>query len=118
MEQNITPEALAPAPISLKKRDLFFAFFIGLFVAIVLILIAKNVDVSIPFSNWLPVVFPILAPIGLYLTYLLGRKWRAIFQAGKFFLVGSLNTFLDFGILNLLIFSTGIAAGIGFSLFK
>lgn len=36
----------------------------------------------------------------------------------KFLCVGLLNTGVDFGILNLLMFSTGITSGIGYSLFK
>jgi len=39
-------------------------------------------------------------------------------QAGKFILVGILNTLIDLGVLNLLIFITGIASGFGYSAFK
>lgn len=39
-------------------------------------------------------------------------------QAAKFVLVGILNTLLDFGVLNLLIFASGISSGFGYSLFK
>src|SRR3989344_2874250 len=39
-------------------------------------------------------------------------------QAVKFILVGILNTFVDLGVLNLLIFTTGIASGFGYSVFK
>ncbi len=39
-------------------------------------------------------------------------------QAGKFILVGILNTLIDLGVLNLLIFITGISAGFGYSAFK
>lgn len=41
-----------------------------------------------------------------------------IFQFIRFLFVGSLNTAIDFGILNLLIFLTGIATGVGFAFFK
>ena len=36
----------------------------------------------------------------------------------KFAIVGVINTVVDFGVLNVLIFFTGVASGIGFSLFK
>ncbi len=39
-------------------------------------------------------------------------------QAVKFVLVGGLNTLIDLGVLNLLIFITGIASGSGYSIFK
>ncbi len=39
-------------------------------------------------------------------------------QAVKFILVGILNTLIDLGVLNLLIFLTGIASGFGYSAFK
>lgn len=39
-------------------------------------------------------------------------------QAVKFVLVGGLNTVIDFGVLNLLIFTTSIASGFGYAAFK
>lgn len=39
-------------------------------------------------------------------------------QAIKFVLVGTSNTLVDLGVLNLLIFTSGITAGLGYSLFK
>ena len=47
------------------------------------------------------------------------EKKRLIFwQAIKFILVGGLNTIIDLGVLNLLMFIFGIASGIYYSLFK
>lgn len=39
-------------------------------------------------------------------------------QIAKFVIVGVLNTLVDFGVLNLLIFFTGVASGVSFSVFK
>src|SRR3989344_1733646 len=102
----------------MRVRDFIFAVLIGEFVALVLLFVGRNVGMAVPFGRWLPFVFPVLAPLGLYATYFLGRRSPFIFQFGKFFLVGALNTFLDLGILNLFIFLTGIAAGPWFSFFK
>jgi len=60
----------------------------------------------------------VLTLIGLTALRFLSR-WVSIFwQMAKFIVVGGLNTFLDFAILNLLIAATGITAGGEFSLFK
>ncbi len=100
------------------KKDFILAAIIGEFVALVLLLIGKNIGFTIPYGIWLIVAFPVLAIIGLWITYLLAKRWSIFSQLGKFGLVGSGNTFLDFGVLNLLILLTGVASGIGFSLFK
>lgn len=46
------------------------------------------------------------------------NKLLLFFQAGKFVLVGILNTLIDLGVLNLLMFVTGITSGLGYSFFK
>lgn len=101
-----------------KKIDILLAAIIGEFVALALLLIGKNIGFVIPYGAWFIIIFPVLAVIGLWISYLLAKRWSVFLQLGKFFLVGSGNTFIDFGILNFLIFSTGIASGIDFSLFK
>jgi putative flippase GtrA len=46
------------------------------------------------------------------------KNFILYFQAGKFVLVGVLNTLIDLGVLNLLIFATGIASGLWYTVFK
>ena len=41
-----------------------------------------------------------------------------LWQIAKFILIGGFNTLIDLGVLNILIFATGITSGLGFSLFK
>ena len=110
MEENQT--------LIFRKLDVLLAVIIGALVAVFLVLISRNVGYAIPYEGWLFLVLPLLSPIGLYVSYLLSKIKRFIYQLGKFFLVGSLNTFLDLGILNLLIFATSIADGFYFSAFK
>jgi len=46
------------------------------------------------------------------------EKYPFIFQFFRFFLVGLLNTAIDFGVLNSLIFISGRASGIYYPIFK
>ncbi len=62
-------------------------------------------------------VLPVLSVAGLYIAYIINKKLRSIYQAAKFALVGALNTFIDFGVLNLLILATGISRGALFVVF-
>lgn len=66
----------------------------------------------------LAVSFPILSVIGIWLAWLLGKKFLWIFQLAKYLLIGVLATIIDLLLLNVLISVSGIAAGIYFSVFK
>ena len=46
------------------------------------------------------------------------RVPQIVFQAGKFVLVGGLNTLIDLGALNVLMFLSDIKTGVWFSVFK
>lgn len=103
----------------MKKVDVIFALLAGFGVASLVLLLLKEQGVEIKFLT--PLLFislPILSFIGLWLSWLLGKKFLWIFQAAKFFLAGVLATLVDLGILNLLIWISGIASGLYFSLFK
>ena len=64
------------------------------------------------------VLMPVFWILGINLGYFLGQ-WFAFFnQFGKFAAIGFTNAAVDFGILNLLIFYSGAAAGVSFSIFK
>jgi putative flippase GtrA len=52
----------------------------------------------------LPIVFPILCLIFIYISFLIAKKIVIIRQVAKFILVGGLNTLVDWGVLALLIF--------------
>lgn len=102
------------------KKDAILAVIIGLLVPVLFFIILKNLSFVLPFNKfWLLTIMPPLALMGLYVAFRIALIWRPfIFQFGKFFLVGGLNTFLDLGILNLLIFLTDITQGVRFSMFK
>jgi len=64
------------------------------------------------------VFFTVLAPVALFLASLVARWIKVVYQFAKFAAVGTLNSFIDFGIVNLLIAIFGVATGIAFSIFK
>ncbi|MCP6726632.1 MAG: GtrA family protein [Patescibacteria group bacterium] len=100
------------------KKDLVNSGIIGFIIAVILLGISKNISIEVP-NLWMALfVFPVLSVIGIFIASLLAKKFAVLLQAARFFLVGGLNTFIDLGILNLLIFVGGTAVGIWFSVFK
>ncbi|HEB13662.1 MAG TPA: GtrA family protein [candidate division CPR3 bacterium] len=100
------------------KKDLVNSGVIGFIIAVILLGISKNISIEVP-NLWMALfVFPVLSVIGIFIASLLAKKFAVLLQAARFFLVGGLNTFIDLGILNLLIFVGGTAVGIWFSVFK
>ncbi len=104
----------------MKKSDIFIALFIGEAVALCFLVILRNVAIEkMDLLCWiLPIAFPILSLLGLWIAFLVGKKFHIVFQGAKFALTGALNTFVDLGVLNLLILIFGIASGFGYSAFK
>lgn len=113
------------------KWDIIGSLIIGEAVAWFLFILAKVNAPELPipaglaelfssfvFAVLLALVLPILALEGLFLAWLLSRRFAVLYQAAKFVLVGALNTFIDLGILNFLIFAAGISAGPAFLAFK
>lgn len=102
----------------LKKSDIIISIIIGFLIGVLFLIIFKNVGAEIPYRWSLPVVFPFLTLLGIFLAAFIGRKLLIVWQAAKFLLVGALNTFIDLGVLNLLILISGIASGSLYSVFK
>jgi len=109
----------------LKKSDIIISTIIGFLIGVFFFIILKNIGVNIPYSRlitsyaWLIIIiFPPLSLLGMFIVSYLGRKFSIILQVGKFALVGALNTLIDLGILNGLIWITGIFSGLWYSVFK
>jgi len=100
----------------MKQKDLFLGIASALLTAIFLIptLINTGYFYKIP-AVWIVlfIFLPASAATGLVVAYFLGKTIPLIWQFAKFVLVGVLNTAIDFGILNLIIFLTGVTQGIG-----
>ena len=67
---------------------------------------------------WLLLVVPVVWILGVNLGYFLGRRLEFFNQFGKFAAIGFTNAAVDFGVFNLLIFATGVTAGIWYPVFK
>lgn len=102
----------------MKKLDIVLALITGEITAWFFYFLLKDIVRIGNLSLILAVSFPILAVAGLWIAWLLGKKFSWIFQLAKYLLIGVLATIVDLGVLNLLIFISGIAAGISFSVFK
>ena len=110
----------------MKKIDLISSIVLGLIISAfaIALLSALESEINVPGINttllWLPiiVVVPFLAVLCVYLTSRLGNRWHVFFQFGKFIPIGVSNTAIDFGVLNLLILTSGTHKGLLFSVFK
>ncbi|MEK7078284.1 MAG: GtrA family protein [Patescibacteria group bacterium] len=102
------------------KRDAVLSLIVGFLVGVFMLSVIKNLEIALPINKYVILVsFPILSLVGIYVFYRISLVWRPfIFQFGKFFVVGGLNTFMDLGILNFLILITDITVGVWFSVFK
>ncbi len=102
-----------------RRVDFWLSLLVGFLVGFFILPILPNIGISLGGVRFIsPILFAILAPLGLWIASYLARILPFLWQAAKFVLVGSLNTFIDLGILNLLIALTGVAAGSGYIVFK
>lgn len=103
------------------KRDLFFSVATGLITGFSAWRIFSFLEVptygGVSYV-WLLAVVPVVWILGVNLGYFLGRWFPPFNQFGKFVTIGFSNAAVDFGVLNLLIFATGIATGIWYPAFK
>jgi len=109
----------------IRKIDVLLAFVIGSFNAIIIVLIARNLAVDFPvielalnFRYHFIIAIPLLWVAIIIASYHVSRIAPVFYQFSKFIIVGSLNFLIDMGILNFLIFYTGISAGPEQSAFK
>ncbi len=103
----------------MRKIDIIFAFLAGEGVAWLIFGLLKGfTGMKFQWLYWvLPVLLPILALVGLWVSYLVGKKFLFVFQAAKFFLIGVLATLLNLGVLNFLMWIFAIVFGWGYNIF-
>ena len=115
-QQNIAESA--PTGLTALQKDLIISASVGLLCALLILPIAQNLKMKPGLALSLLVVLPVLAAVGMRAAYSLAKKIKIFYQLAKFVLVGSLNTFVDWGILNLLMFLASISAGSLYAVFK
>jgi len=97
----------------MKKLNVILGALIGFLNGVFFYFVLKQVGQKLPYPWLLIVVFPLLGVLGLFITSLV----PILFQAAKFFLVGTLNTFINLGVLNFLMWTSGVYKGILYSVF-
>ena len=103
----------------MRKIDIFCAFLAGEGVAVLVSGIVRDYGLEIKFLNWiLAISLPLLALFGLWICYLIGKKFLFVFQAGKFLLTGVLATLIDLGVFNFLGWTFGLEIALTRSIYK
>ena len=89
----------------MKKIDVILALVTGEVLAWFFYGFLKDY-IKIEFLGWiLAILMPILAIIGLWISWVLGKRYLFIFQAAKFLLIGALATLIDLGVFKFLDFT-------------
>lgn len=102
------------------KKDLKISFFVGIAAGILLLPTLNNLGVKLNLSIAVlaVIVLTLFTPLGYLAAYWLSRWFSWIIQFVKFGISGGLSAMADFGVLNLLIYLSGISSGIWYSVFK
>lgn len=108
--------------MNMKKVDILAALIIGIVSAVIAIFILDFIEWDFPIIGSyllsLLVVFPIGAIGMFFVAQILAKKMPVILQVAKCFLVGVMNTFIDLGTLNLLLWFFVAFSGPFYPIFK
>jgi len=110
----------------MKKIDLLSSIVLGLIISVFAIALISALESEINVSAinttllWLLIIMGVsfLTVLWVYIASRLGNRQHVFFQFGKFIPIGVSNAAIDFGVLNLLILTSGIDKGLLFSVFK
>lgn len=103
-----------------NKKDFRLVTIVGVLVGALALIPGYNLGLKVSFlmAALFIIGFGVFAPIALAILKLLSKRFRVLEQFGKFAAVGTLNTLIDLGILNLLILVTGLSSGLAYAGFK
>lgn len=102
----------------MKKVDIVLALITGEVTAWFFYILLRDIVRINNLGLILSISFPILTVVCLWVSWLLGKRFLWIFQIAKYLLIGVLATIADLAVLNLLMWVSGAAKGISFSVFK
>lgn len=106
----------------MKKQDVLASFIIGEACAIIFLLVLRVLElpaIVADVAQFFPVVLPVLSIGGIWVvSSLFEKRVPALVQMGKSFLAGILNSFIDLGILNFLMWFFNASRGLPYTLFK
>ncbi|KKU20767.1 MAG: GtrA family protein [Candidatus Azambacteria bacterium GW2011_GWC1_46_13] len=98
--------------MNISKKDYYIAAIVGALTGIFAIPTLFHLGLRNPFVFLFSIVIiSVLWPFGVWLGIFLSRWLPFMAQVGKFAAVGFLNTAIDFGVLNLLSYLSGVTAG-------
>ncbi len=111
---------------NMKKIDLISSIVIGLIISAFIIVFLNVLEIEINILGidrnllLLPIIIivPSLVVLWVYITSRLGNRRHVYSQFGKFIPIGVSNSAIDFGVLNLLMLTSGVDKGLLFSVFK
>jgi len=103
----------------IHRNDIVAGAIAGEGIALLSFLVLRNLAIDVGPFRWLVIImFPVCAVAGLFAAAYLARFWKTIWQLAKFMLVGALNTLVDFGVFNFLLYAANVSSGTLFSLSK
>lgn len=108
----------------MKRGDIIAASVIGAAVGILVQPVLSNTPLAdhltFTFRFVIFLGFLVLAPLALFIAYLISKVWPGIYQFAKFAAVGTLNSFIDLGVFNLetVLYGTSNIGLILFATFK
>ncbi len=102
------------------KKDLVISIFVGFIAGLLILPTLRNLGFELDLTRGILAVLglTVFTPTGYLVAHWLSRWFPVLKQFIKFLITGGLNSMIDLGTLNLLIYFTGISAGIGYSAFK
>ncbi len=113
-----------------SKKDYKASLILGALAAVLSLVTINNLGISesviarfnlsIPSSMITLIIMAVIfiaCPAGIFVARLIGKTVLSLYQLIKFAETGGLNTFVNFGVLNLLMWVTNLSTGIYYSIF-